>query len=216
MRLPTGIEGAQAEIAQLLECINTAKREKDELETQTESPVNQQHGRDMIQQLKKEIQSLQDQYNELWRRQSLENNGKGDVIRCYVEEQYNQIKNRVERSLTEKGFDCTASGVEGGYQSLQKSIDRMKNDLIRLETEKTQTLIKVSQDEGILSILSSRKETIQLTISKLEEEVKNEYSSLNVVFSASLESYNSLLIQLQSHHTLVFSHYVYDLRSLRM
>lgn len=138
------------------------------------------------------------------------------MIRCYVEERYNQNKNQVVKSLTEKGFDCSLSDVEGGYQSLLKSIDSMKSELIRLETENAEAMIRVSQDEGVLSTLSSRKEAIQSIINELEKEVKTAYSSLNVVFSVSLDSFNSVIIQLQSHHSPVSFYYVSDFRFHRI
>lgn len=137
------------------------------------------------------------------------------MIRCYVEERYNQNKNQVVKSLTEKGFDCNLSDVEGGCQSLLKSIDSMKSELIRLERENAEAMIRVSQDEGVLSTFSSRKEVIQSTINELEKEVKTAYSSLNVVCSASLDSFNSLVMQLQSHHSPVDSHNISDCRSHR-
>ena len=152
---------------------------------------------------KEELQKLQEEYNDCWRRQSLAGMNSDKIIYDYLETWRNQQKEHVDQLLSLHGYDCTRESFSSILQSISSTIESLQKDIDRVSNERLETVAKVSKEEGKQALLESQKESLQQTINQLEEEVKMECQAYQIEYSPSLDVFYSMISYLQSKHSAV-------------
>lgn len=204
-----GVENAKKEIIQLREQIQKKEQERLKLASheQEEDVLQITTLQQSIQQAKTELNALQEQSNELWKRQSLMSGG-GRAIVEYITQKYDKAKLLVEEVVRNHGYDPASNSLQAILSLIEESISSLEEDVTRLEGERLEALAKISRDEGRLAVLSEGINQLQTSLDTTEAKCKSEFSALQMKYDVSLESFYSYINHLQSQHTVFIISYI--------